>query len=157
MLSSSRNTFLQDISNLSDIPHSNPYTSVSTEIGQFLSPPAKKYPVFSPLPQYSAPSTSFLSAGQGQKRLRSSTKSSDHKKSLIGSRPITKLVTELIDPETGKTVGFQCYFEKDVIGEELNFINNECDDDCQTDFLQIETCKDFLIRDLEKSLLNFTN
>lgn len=157
MLSSARNTILQDISNLSDYPHSNPFTSVSTEIAQFQSPPAKKFPIFSPPPQYSAASTSFLSAGQGQKRLRSSINSSDNKKSLIGPRPITKLVTELIDPETSKTVGFRCYFEKDIIGEELNFINNECDDDCQTDVLQIETCKDFLIKDLEKSLLSLMN
>lgn len=83
--------------------------------------------------------------------------SAENKKSIKGPRPVTKLVTELIDPENGETVAFRCYFEKDMAGgqaQQLNFINNECDDDCPTDLLQIETCKEFLIRDLEKTLLN---
>jgi hypothetical protein len=94
------------------------------------------------------------------KRSRDGVISSESKKSNGFHAPVTKLITELYDSETMTSTSFRCFYEKDVIGIQgvsLGFIQNECDDDCPTDNLQVDTCTEFLLKDLESALINFRN
>lgn len=94
------------------------------------------------------------------KRSRDSSYSSEGKRSLGFHAPITKMITELYDSETLSTVAFRCFHEKDVIGAQaagFGIIQNDCDDDCPTDNLQIDTCTDLLLKELEATLINFRN
>jgi hypothetical protein len=153
---------LTDISNTSFLMTGRvSFTTVSTEAAvDFKSPSAKKPCFFkSPGPITSGRTVcenEVLSREKPKKRTRNEAWTSENKKSKMSFGPLTKLVTELYDPDTGMTMAFRCFREKEIIKEQIvseSIIKNECDDDCPTDELQIEACVEFMSKALEQALL----
>ncbi|OMJ73403.1 hypothetical protein SteCoe_27912 [Stentor coeruleus] len=154
---------LTDISNSSFLLNEKvSFTTVSTEaVADFKSPSAKKPCFFkSPGPitcGRTVCENEFLSREKPKKRTRNELWTSENKKSKMNFGPLTKLVTELYDPDTGMTTAFRCFREKEIIKEQIiseSIIKNEFDDDCQTDDTQIKACVKFMSKALEEALLN---
>jgi hypothetical protein len=95
-----------------------------------------------------------------RKRHRKDVNFTENKRTKNSYGPVTKIVTELYDPETGTTLGFRCFRENEVIRDknvEKKIIINECDDDCPTDELQIEACVEYMFKEIELALTNYNN
>ena len=68
------------------------------------------------------------------------------------------MITEFYDPDTQVTLGFRCFREIEIIKDKnisKKIIQNECDDDCPTDDIQIEACIDFMSKEIEQALNNY--
>ena len=143
-------------------------SALSTDITNknFKSPSPKKPCFFiSPVPiihrtsQNSDHSSSF-SYQNSKKRPRNEVSLSENKKIKLSFGPVTKIITELYDPDENISLGFRCFREIEIIKNaniERKIVVNECDDDCPTDDLQIETCADFMSKELESALKNYNN
>jgi hypothetical protein len=139
------------------------FTSISTDITctNFKSPSAIKPCFFrSPAPnlRLTQCENTFFPDSRAGKRPRQESSTSETKKSKTKIGPITKLITELYDPESDSTLGFRCFREAEIIGDqkiEDTIIKNECDDDCPTDDLQIEACTEFMVKAIEEALIKY--
>ena len=100
----------------------------------------------------------IFSEPQRRKRCRDEFSLSENKKSKYNNGPVTKMITELYDPDTQVTLGFRCFREIEIIKDKnisKKIIQNECDDDCPTDDIQIEACIDFMSKEIEQALNNY--
>lgn len=93
-----------------------------------------------------------------KKRSREESNLTGNKKSKLHTGPVTKMITELFDPDSQSTMGFRCFRESEIIKDktiEKKIIKNDCDDDCPTDDLQIEACVEYMSKEIEQTLANY--
>ena len=140
-------------------------TTVSTGLTTHFRSSSPKKPCFfrSPAPIFSAipgefAENSLFSEPERRKRTRNDTNLSSSKKTKTNHGPVTKLVTELFDPEIQASIVFRCFREAEVVRNktiEKKIIKNECDDDCPTDDLQIDACVDYMSKEIELAIFNY--
>ena len=140
-------------------------TTLSTGLTTHFRSPSPKKPCFlrSPAPVFSAITDEFtdnslFSEPDRRKRDREVGGLSSNKKIKTNHGPVTKLVTELFDPEAQTTLCFRCFREVEVVRDkdiEKKIIKNECDDDCPTDDLQVDACVEYMSKEIELALYNY--
>jgi hypothetical protein len=91
------------------------------------------------------------------KRPRDSLPVTSNKKGKTSFGPITKLATELFDSNSNEILGFRCFRECEILGNQLEnqeLIQSEIDDDVSSEAEHIISGVDFLLEELESVLIS---